>query len=101
MYNRAHTGRVAKKVLSRDTGSWLLCCFDDCERQGLELHKAVVNDGYEPIYDPRTGHTVYVPKTITYVFCSNGHKMLWVDSAGPGGLQGTYRSGNRSSARYI
>jgi hypothetical protein len=87
--------RVHRKVLSRDTGVWLLCCWDTCERPGYDLYSAVVNDGFEPVYNTEFGMQ-YLPKTIKYVFCSERHKMYWVDAAGPGGLQGKLRQGNRS-----
>ncbi|HXN73782.1 MAG TPA: hypothetical protein VN861_14650 [Candidatus Acidoferrales bacterium] len=91
--------RVHKKVLSRDTGHWILCSFDDCENPGYELYKAVVHDGYEPILIQ--GQVTYAAKLINYVFCCEGHKQLWVDSAGPEGFQGKYRSGNKSMARLL
>lgn len=46
--------RIAKKVLSQSS-MWLMCCWDDCEKDGYELYKL-----------DREG--------IRYVFCSERHR---------------------------
>lgn len=65
MSSRQHAV-LQKKVLSRLSGEWLLCCWDDCERPGYELHKAVEvrPDG----------------ETTTFVFCSERHKEYFKSS---------------------
>lgn len=63
--------KIYKKVLSRNTGLWILCAWEDCERQGYELFKARVRE---------TAPGVVPEKWIQYVFCSERHKMLWVNS---------------------
>ena len=66
-----YRGKVcSKNVRDRTDGSRLLCCWLDCERYGLELFKAreyLGDDGGGPIYT-------------WYVFCSERHKMYWVNS---------------------
>jgi hypothetical protein len=61
--------RVHKKVISRDTGNALLCCWTDCEKYGYDLYQAKVNYG-----------TPGYPHVVKYVFCSETHKMYWVRS---------------------
>lgn len=53
--------RIARKVLSRDSGQWLLCCWDDCEKPGVEMHKIVF-------------------ERISYVFCSERHRQYFAYS---------------------
>lgn len=87
-----------KRVLSHDTGRWILCAWDDCERQGYENHKVQINEA-------KPG---FPPKIIKFVFCSDGHRQYFIDEnpavRGRGdtaGLHGRLRSGNRSSSRYL
>lgn len=49
-----------------DTGDFLPCCWDDCDRPGYDLHQARVNEG-----------TAGYPSIVKYVFCSERHKVLW------------------------
>lgn len=57
--------RVHKKVLSHDSGEWLLCCWYDCEKQGYEIYHATEKDG---------------PKLVKYVFCSERHREYFLNS---------------------
>lgn len=57
--------RVHKKVLSRDTGLWLLCCWQDCERQGYELYKCVKHE---------------INQDVAFVFCSERHRQYFLNS---------------------
>lgn len=84
--------RVHRKVISRDSGNWLLCCWDDCERFGYEIHHVTINDA-------KPG---YPPKLVKFVFCSERHRQYWLDELpvdkGPNrtGLHGTLATGNKS-----
>lgn len=77
-----YTGkRIERRVvdmqnLDRTDDNHLLCCWADCYRHGVELHKARVYLGV----DPRHGGPIYT----WYVFCSEKHKMYWVHA--PRGL---------------
>lgn len=62
--------------LDRTDDNHLLCCWDDCEKYGTELHKAREFLGV----DPRHGGPIFT----WYVFCSERHKMFWVNA--PRGL---------------
>lgn len=56
---------VRKSVINLSTGVHLLCCWDTCTRDGVELHKVVVR---EP-----TGNACYV-------FCSERHRQFFIHS---------------------
>lgn len=60
----------------RTDDDYLLCCWDDCYEHGVELHKTRLYLGD----DPRHGGPIYT----WYVFCSERHKMYWVNA--PRGL---------------
>lgn len=66
--------RVERRVLDRENAErlddhHLLCCWDTCDRYGLEIFKVRVKYG-----------TPGVPYDTWYVFCSERHKMYWVNS---------------------
>lgn len=67
--------RTAKPVLSRDDGTWLLCCWDDCERQGYDTHRTRFHDHAHglPCSHPDAKH-------VWYVFCSNRHRDYFLHS---------------------
>jgi hypothetical protein len=48
----------------------VMCAWDECDRDGYELHKVVVNDAADG----------YPPRYMRFVFCSERHKMYWVNS---------------------
>lgn len=61
--------RVSKKILSRDAGRWLQCCWTECENPGFDMYKSVFHD------HPRTLSCENpVSKHIQYTFCSASHK---------------------------
>lgn len=65
----SNTQHNFKKVMSHDTGEWLLCCWMECEKLGTNAHIAVqrtTEEGYD--------------KTIKYVFCSEKHKEYFKNS---------------------
>lgn len=80
--------RVAKKVVnfSQPERPFIVCCWDTCERDGVELHKARVNEG-----GPNHPHIVI------YVFCSETHKFYWVNSHRD---MGNLPPGYRHTIRY-
>jgi len=61
--------RVSKPVLSRDAGTWLQCCWFECEQQGFDLHKTRFHDHNKgvPCGHPDSRH-------VWYVFCSERHR---------------------------
>lgn len=86
--NRRHA-IIEKKVINHDRGgTHVMCAWDDCEKDGVELHKVRV-------LDTKPGIT---PTYIHYVFCSERHRQYWINSAprdgsiGYGNLPAGYRS---------
>lgn len=69
----AYRGKMSgKHVIDPSDGAHLLCCWDDCERPGLTLHRVRIFEGV----DPRTLAPIYTWK----VFCTERHKMYYVNS---------------------
>lgn len=62
---------IEKKVINLDHAGdrHVMCGWDDCENDGVELHKVKVNDG-----------TWENPKVVNFVFCSERHKQYWINS---------------------
>jgi hypothetical protein len=86
--------RVHKKVISTRTDDFLLCGFDDCDRDGYELYKVEVQN-IKPHMRPYTPQGEWF---IRYVFCSEGHKQMFIDSVRHN--QGRLAPGNKSMSRY-
>jgi hypothetical protein len=62
---------VEKKVINFDHGGakHVMCAWDECEKDGVELHKTRVNYG-----------TAGTPQIVNHVFCSERHKQFWINS---------------------
>lgn len=61
---------IHKKVINHDRGgSYVLCAWADCEKDGYELFKVRVNYG-----------TSAAPHVLNYVFCSERHRQYFVHS---------------------
>lgn len=78
---------VAKKVINNDNGGQpLVCCWDECDRLGLEMYKHTMcehavgaNCEYEDrIRIERAGRTAH----LNFVFCSWRHRAYWVNATG-------------------
>lgn len=71
---------LVKGVLNRDAAfigetRWLKCCWDDCEEQGVTLHRARFHDharGLSCDHD--------LSKHVWYVFCSERHRQYFLHS---------------------
>jgi hypothetical protein len=62
-----------KKAINHDRGgTYVMCGWDDCTKDGYEMYKAVEFLGYEPII--WEGRIQYLTKTLTFIFCSQRHK---------------------------
>lgn len=65
---------TVQKKRNWETGTRYLCCWADCDRDGVELHKVILHEHRGPCeYADPTGHPVMV-------FCSERHKMYHVNS---------------------
>lgn len=60
-----------KKVINLDHGGarHVMCAWDDCERDGVDLHQVRVNYGKGDL-----------PHVVKHVFCSEKHKQYWINS---------------------
>jgi hypothetical protein len=58
--------RIHKKVRSHDSGLWLVCCWDTCEKNGFELYKVIDRE--------------HQAEPVTFVFCSERHKQYFLHS---------------------
>jgi hypothetical protein len=77
---------IAKKVLSYNSGTWITCCWFECEKPGYELHKTIFHEHARDIPCDRGEH-------VNFIFCSERHKMLFVNShSNHGQLPAGYRS---------
>lgn len=56
---------IGKPVINMATGTHIPCCWLDCFKDGVELHKVVI---------PQPG------ETINYVFCSERHRQYFIHS---------------------
>jgi hypothetical protein len=63
---------VHKKVLSRDSERWLICCWDTCDNDGYELYKAIFHDHPKGMNcnSPLATH-------LNYVFCCENHRLFF------------------------
>ena len=70
--------RVAKYIINHDQGGTkVVCAWDECDRPGYELYKVRQHEHAHSIpCDSQLG------KHITFVFCSERHKQLWLNATG-------------------
>lgn len=60
-----------KKVINLDHAGarHVMCAWDDCQRDGVDLHQVRVNYGKAD-----------TPHVVKHVFCSERHKQYWINS---------------------
>jgi hypothetical protein len=71
---------AGKPVLSMDKAArgetaWLLCCWDDCQKQGVDSHKTRLHD-----HNTRVRCDDIMARHVWYVFCSERHRQLFLHS---------------------
>lgn len=65
-----------KKVVNLDRGgTFVACAWDECDRDGFELFKVRAHE-HPPTWACEQGSHV------TFVFCSERHKLFWLHSSG-------------------
>lgn len=66
---------LAKKILSSSSGTWIKCCWFECDKDGYELYKAVFHEHSRelPCDHPLSEH-------VNFVFCSERHKAFYAHS---------------------
>jgi hypothetical protein len=62
---------IQKKIINLDHGGsrHVMCAWDDCGNDGVELHQTRVNYG-----------TSDNPHIVKHVFCSERHRQFWINS---------------------
>lgn len=68
-------GILSLDKAQRGETCWLLCCWEDCERQGVDLHKTRFHD-----HAPGLPCDSTLAKHIWYVFCSERHRQYFLHS---------------------
>lgn len=70
--------RVAKYVINMDRGGTrVVCAWDECDKPGFEMHKVRTHE-----------HAHNIPcdsdlaKHISYIFCTDRHRMYWLNATG-------------------
>ena len=63
---------AGRHVVDTRDGETLPCCWSDCERSGVLLHRVRIYEGVNQV----TGERVYSWK----VFCTERHKMFYVNA---------------------
>lgn len=71
---------IGKKILNRDRQlqgdtAWLKCCWDDCERPAVSLHKVLKHEHAKglPCNSPMSKHP-------WFTFCSEKHRQYFIHS---------------------
>lgn len=67
-----------KKILSMDKAArgetvWLRCCWDDCEKHAVDLHRTYFHD-----HNPSTRCEMPGAKHLWYTFCSERHRQMFL-----------------------
>lgn len=69
--DRWRHAKIEKVVINLDHGGsrHVMCAWDDCERDGVDLHMVKINYGKAD-----------TPHIVKHVFCSERHKVFWINS---------------------
>jgi hypothetical protein len=62
---------IHKRVINLDHAGarHVMCAWDDCERDGFDLHQVRINYG-----------TAATPHVVKHVFCTDRHKQFFINS---------------------
>jgi len=66
------------RVIDPSDGAALPCCFDDCDREGSDRYMTRTREIVSPPM-PAYGVPGHY-KNVWYVFCSERHKRMWINS---------------------
>jgi hypothetical protein len=75
---------VLKKAINMDhaanggTVKFVMCAWDDCEKDGYEMYKLVTQTG-NPNYHDAMGNDYSRP--LTYLFCCERHRQYWINGS--------------------
>jgi len=95
--SRAHA-ILQRKIINHDKGgTWIPCCWEDCDRPGYALYTHVYCE-----HDPREGceHAdrrllpqAGRPAHLKFAFCSQRHMSYYVNAEGGNALESIARTG--------
>ena len=95
---RREHAKLEKLAINLDNGGRpLVCCWDECDRNGSTLYKHT-----SCLHDVRIGCLISDERTyfaagrtahLDYVFCSQRHRNYWVNAAGRNALESLARTG--------
>jgi hypothetical protein len=67
-----------KKIINHDRGgTFVMCAWDECDRDGFELYKVVSHEHSHSIPCDSS-----MAKHVSFVFCSERHKAYWAACTG-------------------
>jgi hypothetical protein len=84
---------IQRKVINHDRGgTFIMCAWSDCDRDGYELYKVTSHEHAQSIACDSS-----LAKHISYVFCSERHKQYWVACTGENAKELAARYGGRQA----
>ncbi len=94
MLTNGQHARITRKVINLDSGTGrpIVCCWDDCERDGTELYKTVSHEHLKTVSCAAVNAGA-PGKHVTFVFCSAGHKDLFDNATGGNALRSLSATG--------
>jgi hypothetical protein len=57
------------------TVKFVMCAWDDCEKDGYEMYKVVIETGNVDRNSP-----YYCPRPLTHIFCCERHRQYFIQS---------------------
>lgn len=75
MSTRNRQGVLSMDKAARGETVWLRCCWDDCERQAVQLHRTFFHD-----HNPTRRCDDAGSKHLWYTFCSERHRAYFLNS---------------------
>lgn len=83
--------RIAKYVINHDRGGTkVVCAWDECDKPGYECHKV---RSHEHAHSISCGSSL--AKHISYVFCSDRHRLYWLNCTGEMARESEARNNGR------
>lgn len=74
---------LARRVINHDGGGrYIVCAWDDCERDGVELHKIRSHEHLRNVSCEDVDVGAALGRHITFVFCSERHRLYWLNATG-------------------
>jgi|SRR5271166_5918748 len=86
--------RIARKIINHDAGgAFLVCCWDECDRDSYELYKIRQHEHLRHVPCEAVDQGLYPGKHITFTFCTERHRQFFVNATGGNALESIARTG--------